>query len=643
MVIDISNSFDDSREKLKSFKSFNQVKSAYKKATSLKGNITESANSKTKTALDKINKLEGNIQKKINDAKNNSTSFDQLLDLIVSTKGAGNSTNSYLKKKLVKVVQEIKPKIFEILIESIISSLGCSQEQEFNPGDYYIKVSSVDIQKLLITSPSSTVGKCAYEKIDFSNTTQFAIPRSTNKMMYSLIQSPGIPLSVLYSGQYRGLSNGDLFDIEYTNVDDLNNQGYFFKVTVLSRPNGNPNRVTDFLVDYYKTIDIMDYNNFVNQLIDLVFSIFSVEVGFGSKTIDDRNKMGIFIQRILGLCFDSDEEIDVGGQAKYPELDNSNEDFFEVTGIEQRDIDEKTELTQRGVVQFASCDNVILPVTNTEYVSDIISNVDENNIDSSIDNILDSLVNDERWSLTFPFPNQLKLNLDTDLIKNFPKAVVSALLTPKLLLGFVIMSKCLGVMYDDTVLGIENFFKQNKKFVERLISNIGAIFVKVLFDEIAKDVLRLAKTIIKDIANERAQTVLRAINSLVNAAVLIAQTIDDFRKCRSLIQTLLQLFNLRLPFNSQILPTPILALSNFAPGASANRAFLNHIEQLQKAGIPTGPNTDGSPNLMLISDFCAMQGMYKERDENGKVEIFIPSLLVAQAGTLPSRASGKYF
>jgi len=643
MVIDISNSFDESREKLKSFKSFNQAKSAYKKATSLKGDITQAANSKTKTALDKVNKLEGDVQKKINDAKNKLTSFDQLLDLIVSTKGAGNSTNTYLKKKLVKVIQEIKPKIFEILIESIVSSLGCSQEQEFNPGIYYIKVSSVDIQKLLITSPTSTVGKCTYEKVDFNSSTVFAIPRSTNKMLYSLIESPGVPLSTLYSSQYRGLSNNDLFDIAYTTVDDNNNQGYFFMVTVPPRPGSVPNRVTDFLIDYYKTIDVMDYNNFVNQLIDLIFSIFSVEVGFGSATIDDRTKMGLFIQRVLGLCFDSDEEIDVSGLAKYPELDNSNEDFFELTDIDRRNIDEKTEFIQRGVVQFESCDSVILPITDTGYVSDIISNVDENNIESSINNVLDSLINDERWSLTFPFPNQLKLNLDTDLIKNFPKAVVAAILTPKILLGFVIMAKCLGVMYDDTISGIENFFKQNKKFVEQLISKIGAIFVRVLFNEIAKDVLRLAKSIIKDIANERAQSVLRAINSLVNAAVLIAQTIDDFRKCRSLIQTLLQLFNLRLPFNSQILPTPILALSNFAPGASANRAFLNHIEQLQKAGIPTGPNTDGSPNLMLISDFCAMQGMYKERDENGKVEIFIPSLLIAQAGTLPSRASGKYF
>ena len=112
MVIDISNSFDESREKLKSFKSFNQVKSAYKKATSLKGDIPQSANAKTKTALDKVNKLEGDVQKKINDAKNKLTSFDQLLDLIVSTKGAGNSTNTYLKKKLVKVFQENKPKIF---------------------------------------------------------------------------------------------------------------------------------------------------------------------------------------------------------------------------------------------------------------------------------------------------------------------------------------------------------------------------------------------------------------------------------------------------------------------------------------------------------------------------------------------------
>ena len=40
--------------------------------------------------------------------------------------------------------------------------------------------------------------------------------------------------------------------------------------------------------------------------------------------------------------------------------------------------------------------------------------------------------------------------------------VIGALLSPKILLGFIIMLKSLGVLYDETVIGIENFFKQNK-------------------------------------------------------------------------------------------------------------------------------------------------------------------------------------
>ena len=126
-------------------------------------------------------------------------------------------------------------------------------------------------------------------------------------------------------------------------------------------------------------------------------------------------------------------------------------------------------------------------------------------------------------------------------------------------------------------------------------------------------------------------------------AVAIATAIQDFRKCRSLIQTLLQLFNLRLPTSAQIIPTPILALADVLPGASANRAWMNYISNLQRVGINTGPYPDGSPNLGLIADFCLISGMYQERDENGKVEVFIPPLAAGVFVTQPARASGKYF
>jgi hypothetical protein len=78
------------------------------------------------------------------------------------------------------------------------------------------------------------------------------------------------------------------------------------------------------------------------------------------------------------------------------------------------------------------------------------------------------------------------------------------------------------------------------------------------------------------------------------------------------------------------------------PGYSANRAFINQIEQLQKLGLPTGPLPDGSPNLGLIAGFAALQGQSKELNENAKVEFAIPPLPVAGVVTSISSFSGKF-
>jgi hypothetical protein len=644
MPIDVNQGFNDSKEKLKSFKSFNAAKSSINNAKDKANDLYQQNLQKTQTALNKVNKKVDNAEQKINEAKNKvKSTFDELFELFGSSRGAGSATNNYLTKKFSRIVQEIKPKIFEIFTQEVITSLGCSEEQTYGPQSIYIKVSSIDLFKMLVTNPDSTAGKVLYEKDILDNFTVNLNPRPTNKLLYDLISHQGQSMNSLYNTKYKGISSNELFDITYVTNDNNNNQGSFFKVDLLNRTSNSPNRIKDFIIDYYKTIDMIDFNSFVAKLIDAITNVVSVEVGNSTAQLDDKNKFGLIVQRVLGLCFDNDEEISISGLAKTPEVDNIDESFFELSDVDLRNIEQETQLTRSGFVELESCDNIRLPITDTQYALEIMSNVDGSNISQSINNILDSLVNDPRWQLQIPFPNSVKLSINTDIIKTFPKAVVGALLSPKILLGFILMLKSLGVMFDDSITGIQNFFKQNKKLMIGLISRIGEIFLKALFDEIARDVLALAKSIIKDIANERAQTVLSAINNLVGLAVAIATAIRDFRKCRSLIQTLLQLFNLRLPTSSQIIPTPILALADVLPGASANRAWMNYIQNLQRVGINTGPYSNGSPNLGLIADFCLISGMHQERDENGKVEIFIPPLAAGMFVTQPARASGKYF
>jgi hypothetical protein len=644
MPIDVNQGFNDSKEKLKSFKSFNAAKDSINNAKDKANDLYQQNLQKTQTALNKVNKKVDNAEQKINEAKNKvKSTFDELFELFGSSRGAGSATNNYLTKKFSRIVQEIKPKIFEIFTQEVITSLGCSEEQTYGPQSLYIKVSSIDLFKMLVTDPNSITGKVMYERDVLDNFSVNLSPRPTNKLLYDLISHQGQSMNDLYGTKYKGVSGNDLFDITYVTNDNNNNQGSFFKIDLVNRIPNTPNRIKDFIIDYYKTVDMIDFNSFVAKLIDAITNIVSVEVGYGTAQLDDKSKFGLIVQRVLGLCFDNDEEISISGLAKTPEVDNIDESFFELSDVDLRNIEQETQLTRSGFVEFESCDNIRLPITDTQYALEIMSNVDGSNIGQSINNILDSLVNDPRWQLQIPFPNSVKLSINTDIIKTFPRAVIGALLSPKILLGFILMLKSLGVMFDDTITGIQNFFKQNKKLMIGLVSRIGEIFLKALFNEIAKDVLALAKSIIKDIANERAQTVLSAINNLVGLAVAIATAIQDFRKCRSLIQTLLQLFNLRLPTSAQIIPTPILALADVLPGASANRAWMNYIQNLQRVGINTGPYSNGSPNLGLIADFCLISGMYQERDENGKVEVFIPPLATGVFVTQPARASGKYF
>ena len=90
------------------------------------------------------------------------------------------------------------------------------------------------------------------------------------------------------------------------------------------------------------------------------------------------------------------------------------------------------------------------------------------------------------------------------------------------------------------------------------------------------------------------------------------------------------------------LPLFALAGSQFLGGISDTRSFANIIENLQKQGLPTGDLPDGSGNLMNTAIMSMIKGQNSEIAENGKVDVFIPSLSVTPGGTLPSRGSGKF-
>jgi hypothetical protein len=641
MGIDNSSDFDNAKNKLNSFKDFNSVNQSIKNAQA-KVNQFKQKVSSVQQGLDSA-KIDEEIKRRV------SSSLEQMIEMFAMTRGASSSATEFLRSKFTKIVQKIQPILYEILSQEMVSALGCSNEQSYDPIEVYLKVSSIDLFKCLIIDPNTAVGKSYYESKDFNSQTINSTSRPTNRMLYQLLQNEGQPLSSLYSSLYNGISTQPLFDIVYVTFNPETGQnGKYYKITLQSKLDG-VQRVTDFLVDYLKTIDLIDLKGFITRLIDLVLNIFTVNVGFGSATIDDSSKFGLIIQRILGLCFDFDEEINIGGSAKTPEIDNVNDSFFEFTDLDLRLIEQRTANIKAGVVQFEDCNNVLLPITDTDYALNEINLIqqDGENMNSVVNNVLNSITNDPRWSLKFPFPNELKLSINNDLIKNFPLAVAGTLLSPKILLPFILMYKALGKVFDDTAQGVMGFVKEFKKFVIGVASKIGAIFVRALFEEIKKEILKLTKSIIQDIKNEVQSTKAAVILTLLEGALIIINAINDFRKCKNLLQLLLQLFSLKIPQLGRITPPFLLPLAASLPGTSPTRQFLNTIENMQKLGLPTGPNRDGSANLGLQAQFSQLKGAKKDQDENGKIEAYVESLAGGGLGYIQTQPNfnitGKYF
>lgn len=632
--LDLSLDYKKVKDKVTANQSYNDLKTKYddisKRAgdnlEELKSNVSESIDS----VKDSIDNVKGQVERYKKEIKNQ---FEELLDINKITSGQGSNSAKYIKKMMITALKNIQPKLSEILIQESLTAVGCEQQQVFNSQVIFIKVKSIDIINSLKIDPNTKIGKLIYEKEQIAVQTN---PFPLNKELYERIQS-GQPYSTDNGQLYKGVSGQDLFDIQYVEIGSDS----YFKVTLPNRVN-NINRVGEFMVDYYKTMKPIEFQGVINQIMQSLCNSFSISAGLGVAQVEDATKFDIFVSRILGLCFDNRQEIDVSGVAKIAELGDIDDKFFELTEIDLRNIDQRVTNFQNGVIEYLECTNARLPV-NANQINDAIINLidvpDDELVEAAI-TASNTLANNPTWE--FGIRPNIDVAIDLDFIKQFAQGVISGLLTPKILLPVFIMLKALGQSAVDAVEDMVSFLKNFKEYAKNIISKIGALFVQELFQLIKKDILNLIQQIIADIQKEKLNKKIAMILKLVGLLLIVANFIQDFRKCKSLVDELLQLLQIATQKIGGEIPLPILFASRLLDGFSDTRAFINVIEEMQKLGIPTGDLPDGTPNLELLSRFAQIKGMSFEETENGKVQVALGPLTITPAGlTVPTSVFGK--
>ena len=662
MGIDLTDDYNKAKSKI----------SSYQTVVENKKNDLQQKKEKAKTSLDKKKsdaiKQAKELDKKAASFKNSVKSeiknqLEQLLDLFKQTlPPSGGKSLSTISRFFLEAADRTKEQVKGLLVEEIISTIGCSEEQSYEDKlnqPVYIKVNQVDLFKKLIFSPDDEDSKYYYENQPFNIGT---VPSSLNRQLYERLQNLGQSLQTQFGTGYQGASGQDLFDIEYVQfypAVNPTNFGDFFKVTLKPQLN-NATNVADFLNDYYGSIDVIDFDVLSADIMNALTGVFDFSLNISTDQLREEKKFDLILKRIMGVCADPNKKIDVGGTAKLSDQDLIDDAFFEVSPQELRTIENQINNIKQGVVEFEDCGNVKLPVNILGTRSSLDEIITENTSTKKIDRVeqaLEEMAKDPNWKNLVPgigINLNLKASIDTDLINQLPKISFKSILSPKVMLGFMIMIKAINSQFsaqiDNLFDDLEKFMKTFKKFTVGLMRKVFAIYVKELFDIVKKNVKKLVEQILGDIAKEAKNKKLQMYSSIVYALLVLGQTFIDYRNCKSVIDDILKLLNLALNRQDSGLPLFALAGSQLLGGISDTRAFANAVEGMQAAGLPTGDAPDGQPNLMNMAFMAMVKGQNKEQAENGKTEIYIPPLTVVVppfgAGpgiTKPTKGFGKSY
>jgi hypothetical protein len=450
-----------------------------------------------------------------------------------------------------------------------------------------------------------------------------------------------------YGTNYIGGSGNQIFDIKYVQQDNLGNQGDFFEVTLNSRQN-NLNRISDFLVDYYSSVNLVDFDVLFAKIMNRLTNMIDFSLNIPKDQLEIDGYFARIIQRMLGLCTDN-KEIDVAGTAKLSDYDFIDDSFYELSPQDLRIIESEIENIVNGVIEFEDCGNVKFP-TNVEGTKNLINKVRDADSDTEkaqlVQESLDELSKDPNWLLQYPAGLSINLAIKTEFLKELPRQILATLLSPKIILAIISMVKVLGSTIADAIEDIRTFLLSFKKFIIGVIRRIQAIYTEELFKLIRRNIRRLTDTILLEIAVEAKDKRLKMIATISYILLQTFSAVIDYRRCKSVVDELLRLLNLGLRQLNLQVPSFALFSAGLLDGISDTRAFANVIENLQKSGLPTGDLPDGSPNVMNNAFFNMIKGMNQEQAENGKTEIWVPSLNVASVipgKTFPVRAYGKSY
>jgi hypothetical protein len=348
-----------------------------------------------------------------------------------------------------------------------------------------ISVDKIDFFDQLKTDPNSQIGGLLYDDVTPSlfNSSDF------NTFLYGVIQDPNVTHTWQGILDIKFVENGT-GNIPNNSLVVNVNQAYDNKSIV----NLNDN--------YVDSIKIIDAKKVVNQLIDILFGTISFQLNKTRKQLQLEAEINDIIERLANA--DTNDEI--------------NDDYFTFTNSEVARQQEIADNRRNGIIKVKTSVefDASMPI---DTLTDFTTNYDQAATLVEQRTIISNTLNNMSDNLAEQTPNNedkqtVKVGFAIDMIKNLIKSLANILISPKIIIIFLINFK---IIYGPTAeyKDGKDFIKKNRELFNVLFKMIEKEVVKILMSYAMKEATRLAGQVALSKQYEKIQNRKNQILSLV--------------------------------------------------------------------------------------------------------------------------------
>lgn len=430
----------------------------------------------------------------INNKGDSITFLTDLLKALIGYEALIGTVVDMLTYNLKPIEAEIK-KVLKRELKSIVS---CGVDPSIpaflksTGSGINVEVNKTDFTDLLLTDPNSQVGGLLYNDIQptLTNSTDL------NTFLYGTLQNSTVPQSW---GSNTPINN-NVITVTFNPIGSGPIPNNTFNIKADPAYDSAPKTLTDLNNDFVDSLTLFNVENIVSRIMDIVFG--SISFNKTRRQLESEAKVNAVIDSVLNA--DCDDVID--------------DNYYTFTNQELSSIDEGVDFRKKGITKLECCNKIAASVpivfltnfkddltgsTTTAQQKEIITtnlNAMANHTTVNSDNTTDHI--------------SIKLNFIQQIINNLTKIIINIILSPKVVLIFLINFKIIFGQNATFTDGVD-FLKKNRTLINSIMKQVSESLIKVLLAKVLKEIATMVAEAASKKLIEKGKANLAQLASLV--------------------------------------------------------------------------------------------------------------------------------